>query len=102
MTLSFKTLDITTLCHYAECRRAEFRILFIVMLNVVMLSVIMLSVVMLNVIMLSVMAPNFCSSFITFTTPLQLMNGTIKLERYITLDWKGLSGANTLAHWTHF
>ncbi len=97
------TLDITTLCRYAECRRADFRILFIVMLNVVMLSVLRLSVVMLNVIMLSVMAPNFRSSFITFTSfSLQFMNGTIKLERYITLDWKGFSGANTLAHWTHF
>jgi len=28
------------------------------------------------------------------------MNGPNKLECYITLGWKGLPGANTLAYWT--
>jgi hypothetical protein len=33
---------------------------------------------------------------------LQLMNWPNKLECYITLRWKGLTGRNTLAYWAHF
>jgi hypothetical protein len=29
------------------------------------------------------------------------MNRAFKVECYITLGWKGLSGANTLAYWAH-
>ncbi len=40
---------------------------------------------------------------VIFTTLfyLKLMNGEIKLERCITLDWKGLLGSNTLLYWAH-
>jgi len=32
---------------------------------------------------------------------LKLMNGPIKLECYITLDWKGLTETNTVASFAH-
>ncbi len=48
------TLNITTLCQYAECH-----IKFIVMVNVLLLSVIILNVAILSVILLSVVELRF-------------------------------------------
>ncbi len=31
----------------------------------------------------------------------KLMNGPNELDYYITLNWKSLPGANTVAYWTH-
>jgi hypothetical protein len=52
------TINILTLCHYAECHCAECRYSVIVMLNVNMLNVIMPNVIILNVIMLNAIMPN--------------------------------------------
>ncbi len=65
----------------------------------------MLSVIILNGIMLSVVAAmgeiveRMHTSNISFS--LQLTNGPNKVECYITLGLKGLTGTNTQAYWAH-
>ncbi len=39
----------------------------------------------------------YSQRFIVFVT----QNGVNKLEGYIALEWKGLSGINTRAYWAH-
>jgi hypothetical protein len=41
------------------------------------------------------------SSLIGFTSFLVITHGSNKLECYITLGWKGLSGTNSLTYWAH-